>query len=82
MSTIQLKVTLSKQLHSLLQKKAQIIGLTMSSYVKNLIVEDIKDQALEEQQASKQVEEAYADALKYKKQAVKIKNLQETLDSL
>jgi hypothetical protein len=82
MSTIQLKVTLSKQLHSLLQKRAQTIGLTMSSYVKNLIVDDIKDLALEKQQVSKQVEEAYQDALKNKKKAIKVANLEEALDNL
>lgn len=82
MSTIQLKVTLSKQLHSILQKRAQTIGLTMSSYVKNLIIDDIKDTSLEEKLASDQVEMAYEDAKKNKKQAIKIHKLQETLDNL
>jgi len=82
MSTIQLKVTLSKQLHGLLQKRAQTIGLTMSSYVKNLIVEDIKDLAFSEQTASEQVETAFKEAIKNKKQAIKVQNLQETLESL
>jgi len=82
MSTIQLKVTLSKQLHTLLQKRAQTIGLTMSSYVKNLIVEDIKDLAFSEQDASNQVEESYQDAIKNKKHSIKVTNLQETLDNL
>ena len=82
MSTIQLKVTLSKQLHGLLQKRAQTIGLTMSSYVKNLIVDDIKDLALSEEEVSKQLEESYQDAIKNKKHSVKVTNLQETLDNL
>ena len=82
MSTIQLKVTLSKQLHALLQKRAQTIGLTMSSYVKNLIVEDIKDLAFSEQEASKQLEESFQDAIKNKKNAIKVTNLQKTLDNL
>ncbi|MDD3888166.1 MAG: hypothetical protein PHN19_05405 [Patescibacteria group bacterium] len=82
MSTIQLKVTLSKQLHSLLQKKAQTIGLTMSSYVKNLIVDDIKDLALEEKVVSKQVENNYQEAIENKKQSIKVTNLKETLDNL
>lgn len=42
MSTIQLKVTLPRQLHALLKKQADNFGLTLSSYVKNLIIEDIK----------------------------------------
>ena len=82
MSTIQLKVTLSKQLHALLQKRAQTIGLTMSSYVKNLIVDDIKDLAFSEQDASKQLEESYQDAIKNKNKAIKVVNLKETLDNL
>jgi len=82
MSTIQLKVTLSKQLHALLQKRAQTIGLTMSSYVKNLIVDDIKDLALSEQAASKQLEESFQDAIKNKKHSIEVVNLKETLDNL
>lgn len=82
MSTIQLKVTLSKQLHALLQKRAQTIGLTMSSYVKNLIVDDIKDLAFSEQDASKQLEESYQDAIKNKNKAIKVVNLKETLNNL
>lgn len=81
MSTIQLKVTLSKQLHALLQKRAQTIGLTMSSYVKNLIVDDIKELALEEHVVSQQVENSYQEALKNKKQSIKVINLKETLDN-
>ncbi|NLG06358.1 MAG: hypothetical protein GX559_01520 [Candidatus Pacebacteria bacterium] len=82
MSTIQLKVTLSKQLHSILQKRAQTIGLTMSSYVKNLIIDDIKETTFEEKLVSDQVEMAYEDAKNNKKQAIKIHKLQKTLDNL
>ena len=82
MSTIQLKITLSEQLHALLQKRAQNIGLTMSSYVKNLIVDDIKDLAFSEQDASKQLEESYQDAIKNKNKAIKVVNLKETLNNL
>lgn len=82
MSTIQLKITLSEQLHALLQKRAQNIGLTMSSYVKNLIVDDIKELALEEHVVSQQVENSYQEALKNKKQSIKVINLKETLDNL
>ncbi len=82
MSTIQLKVTLSKQLHSILQKRAQTIGLTMSSYVKNLIIDDIKETNFEEKLVSDRVEIAYEDAKNNKKQAIKIHKLQKTLDNL
>lgn len=82
MSTIQLKVTLSRQLHALLQKRAQTIGLTMSSYVKNLIFDDIKDMAFSEQLVSEQVENNYQEAIKNKKKSIKVTNLKDTLDSL
>lgn len=40
--TNQLRVTLPDQLQQLLQDKASEYGLSMSSYVKNLIINDIK----------------------------------------
>jgi len=41
--TTQLKVTLPLQLHTFLYSRARRFGLTMSSYVKNLIIDDVKD---------------------------------------
>lgn len=42
--TTQLKVTLPAQLHGYLRSKAEKFGLTMSSYVKHLILNDVKDE--------------------------------------
>ncbi|MEO8581693.1 MAG: hypothetical protein ABI425_03880 [Patescibacteria group bacterium] len=40
---IQLRVTISDELRKLLQEKAESFGLTMSAYVKNLIIHDLKE---------------------------------------
>ena len=39
----QIKVTLPDQLYLYLRSKADKFGLTMSSYVRNLIIDDVKD---------------------------------------
>jgi len=39
---MQLKISLSPELHEHLQLAAKKYGLTMSAYVKNLIIQDIK----------------------------------------
>ena len=41
--TIQLRVTLPTELQAYLQTKASRFGLNMSAYVKNLIINDVKD---------------------------------------
>ncbi len=40
--TVQLRVTLPTQLQGYLQAKASRLGLNMSAYVKNLIINDIR----------------------------------------
>lgn len=45
-SSSQIKITLPQQLHAYLKSKADKFGLTMSSYVKNLIIDDVKDMEL------------------------------------
>jgi hypothetical protein len=62
MQTVQLKVTLPVQLQDFLRSRAQKYGLTMSSYVKNLIVDDIKAMDAPIYQASNKTEEAYQQA--------------------
>ena len=62
MQTVQLKVTLSVRLQDFLRSKAQKFGLTMSSYVKNLIIDDVKDIDYPIYQASNKTEEAYTQA--------------------
>jgi predicted DNA-binding protein len=42
-SSTQLKVTIPDELYSYLKSKAAKFGLTTSSYLKNLIIDDVKD---------------------------------------
>ncbi len=42
LSTAQVKITLPEQLYFYLKSKADRLGLTMSSYIKNLIIDDVK----------------------------------------
>ena len=82
--TTQLRVTLSTQLQTYLQAKANKFGLNMSSYVKNLIINDVKDDENPIYQASQKTELAYQAA----KQAdvngelITVRNLKDYLNNL
>ena len=41
--TTQLKVTLPQRLYDYLESRARRFGLTMSAYIKHLILDDVKD---------------------------------------
>ena len=86
MSTIQLKVTLPRTLHALLKKQASKFGLTLSSYIKNLIVDDIKkdDWRAEFILTDEDIEKSYKEAKKDIKNGdiIEIKDLDEFFDSL
>lgn len=43
LNTSQVKVTLPNQLYFYMKSKASKFGLTTSSYLKNLIIDDVKD---------------------------------------
>ena len=61
-NTVQLRVTLPAELQAYLQTKASKFGLNMSAYVKNLIINDVKDVAYPVFKASKEVEQAFKEA--------------------
>jgi hypothetical protein len=61
-NTVQLRVTLPSELQAYLQTKANKFGLNMSAYVKNLIINDVKDVPYPVFEASAQVEKAYKEA--------------------
>ncbi|MBU2591946.1 hypothetical protein KKD61_00610 [Patescibacteria group bacterium] len=64
MSSTQLKVTLPVQLYDYVQAKTQRFGLTMSAYLKHLILEDVKDMEIPEFTMSQSTEETALKALK------------------
>lgn len=58
----QIKITIPVQLQEYVQSKASKFGLSLSAYIKNLIIEDVKDMELPVYQASAAVEAAYREA--------------------
>jgi len=82
MSTIQLKVTISDRLQTLLKQQAEKLGLSMAAYVKSLIIEDVKKNDWPTRIASEEVERSYSRAIKNKKKATTINNLDAFFESL
>ena len=82
--TIQLRVTLPTELQAYLQTKASRFGLNMSAYVKNLIINDVKDVTYPVYQASKQTENLYKESKLAEKngELISAGNLEEFLANL
>ncbi len=80
--TIQLRVTLPVELQRYLKVKASRFGLNMSSYIKNLILNDVKDIQTPIMKASEYTENAYQQALKERRSADKVQNLQDFFEKL
>jgi len=80
--TTQLRVTLPMEMQDYLKNQADRFGLTMSGYVKHLIVNDAKDESYPVFQASKQVEQSYQKAMKHYDSARVVTNVTAFLDSL
>lgn len=80
--TIQLRVTLPVELQHYLKAKASRFGLNMSSYIKNLIINDVKNMDYPVMRASDRTEHAYEEAIKNRRQATKIHDLQEFFEKL
>lgn len=80
----QIKVTLPAQLHAYLKSKADKFGLTMSTYVKNLIIDDVKDVNIPTFKMSKKNEKIALQALKEHKEGKtkKIDDVSTYLNSL
>lgn len=62
-SNTQLRVTLPQELHHFLQLKAKKLGLSMSTYVKNLIINDVKDIAYPPFDTNQETEKLFQQAL-------------------
>jgi hypothetical protein len=82
MDTTQLKISLPLSLYDYLNSKAGKFGVTLSSYVKNLIINDVKDMDFPTFQASAELEHSYRQAKKQKKQAIKVEDMGQFFDSL
>ena len=77
MPTTQLKITLPIKLQGYIRSKAEKYGLTMSAYVRNLIVNDVKTEKTPNFLASGKTIKAYQQAKKLEKanQLEKTENL-------
>lgn len=80
--TTQIRVTLPTELQGYLQAKAGKFGLSMSAYIKNLILNDVKDVEYPVRQASTRTEVAYRNALAERDDALELNDLDEYLDTL
>lgn len=80
--TVQLRVTLPAELQAYLFTKASRLGLNMSAYVKNLIINDVKDVEYPVYEASERVEKSYKRALQERDKAVEVDDVNKFLNSL
>lgn len=64
MNSIQLKVTLPLNLYDYLQAKTQRFGLSMSAYLKHLVIEDVRNMDIPEFTMSESTEKTALKALK------------------
>ena len=62
--------------------KSNRYGLTLSTYVKHLILKDVADLAYPTFKASKQVEESYSEAIRNKDKAIVVEDLDVFFDNL
>lgn len=84
MQTTQLRVTIPLELQGYLKTKAGKFGLNMSSYVKNLIINDVRDMAYPVYTASAKTEKAYREAKQDEKagRLISVNNLEQFLKDL
>ncbi|MBU0978612.1 MAG: hypothetical protein ABIJ03_04385 [Patescibacteria group bacterium] len=80
--TTQLRVTLPVQLQGYLYAKAEKFGLSLSAYVKNLIINDVRDIEYPVFQASSRTEKVYKNALQERSQAIEVGDINEYLANL
>ena len=81
-SSTQIKVSLPVELKDFLASKSNRYGLTLSTYVKHLILKDVADLAYPTFKASKQVEESYSEAIRNKDKAIVVEDLDVFFDNL
>lgn len=84
LQSTQIKVTLPHELYLHLKSKAEKFGLTLSSYIKNLVIDDVKDIDIPIFKMSEETERVALNALEDHKKgkARKIIDIDTYLDSL
>lgn len=79
---VQLKISLSEQLNTLLTSKANQLGLPVSQFVKYLIVKEVEDEAYPTFQMSARTEERVKEAMEQIDQAVEVNNVDDFFKNL
>lgn len=78
----QVKVSLPGPLYDYASSKAGKFGITLSSYIKNLIINDVKDMDYPVYQASAKIEESYQKAMEERDKAVAVKDIDAFFETL
>lgn len=81
-SISQIKISIPDPLYDYINSKADKFGLTLSSYIKNLIINDVKDMECPIFQASNKVEQSYRQALNERDQAIEVNDVDEFFKTL
>ena len=80
--SVQVKVTLPAQLQEFAQSKADKFGMTLSSYIKYLVLDDVKDVEYPIMKASKKTEDSYKKAMQERSEAIEVNDVDDYFDSL
>lgn len=82
--SVQIKVTLPEKLQELVQSKADQYGLTISTYIKHLVLNDVKDMDMPVFPMSEKTEETGLKALKEYKEGktIAVEDVDKFFDNL
>jgi predicted DNA-binding protein len=80
--TTQIRVTLPVELQGYLQAKASKFGLTLATYIKHLIIDDVKDVKYPVMKASRDTEQSYERAMRERDRAAEITDLDDYFNKL
>lgn len=78
----QVRVTLPFQLQGYLQAKASKYGLSLSAYIRNLVINDVQDVDYPVFEASDKTVESYKEAMSERDKAVEVGDLEGFFDKL
>lgn len=78
----QIKINLPVALKEYVESKASQFGITIAAYIKHLILKEVEEMEFPVYKASKRTERAYKQALKDKKNAIRVTDIHEFFKNL
>lgn len=78
----QVKISLPGSCYDYASRKAGQLGIILSSYIKKLILNDVKNMDYPVYQASKMAEESYQKAVQEKNESTDVKHINAFFDAL